>query len=208
MCTFCAVSVQNQQYFVPVLISCNISSLCCFKFYQYIVHSLLLIIPFKRKNLYRQVSFLSRNAFGTDGWCLCNLSHQGHLGGDVVIVVGHEEVNAVVHFPPLILHCGGAPNIREKKCVTRFSAYIFSRFKPIWAPDKHAKLFSNLVMISPRYGIWSQRCLRGVQHITETTLWSIWSLRLQISKNLHGVRGVQHTPETNCTPRSQNRNLH
>ena len=154
MCTFCAVSVQNQQYFVPVLISCNISSLCCFKFYQYIVPSLLLIIPFKRKNLYRQVSFLLRNAFGTDGWCLCNLSHQGHLGGDVVIVVGHEEVNAVVHFPPLSLHCGGAPNIREKKCVTRFSAYIFSRFKPIWAPDKQAKLFSNLVFISPRYGIW------------------------------------------------------
>ena len=34
-----------------------------------------------------------------------------------------------------------------------FRPLFLSRFKPIWAPDKHAKEFSNSVLISPRYSI-------------------------------------------------------
>ena len=39
--------------------------------------------------------------------------------------------------------------------------FPFSWFKPIWAPDKQPKVFSNLVSISPRYSKtnWSLRCV-------------------------------------------------
>ena len=38
----------------------------------------------------------------------------------------------------------------QRECVTRFSTSIFSLFQSIWAPDKRAKVFSNLVSISQR----------------------------------------------------------
>ena len=40
-----------------------------------------------------------------------------------------------------------------------FQPLLFSRFDPTWAPDKQAKVFSNLVSIWPRY---SQCCLPDV----------------------------------------------
>ena len=38
-------------------------------------------------------------------------------------------------------------------CHNIFDLHFFSWFKPIWAPDKQAKVFSNSVSILPRYSI-------------------------------------------------------
>ena len=49
-----------------------------------------------------------------------------------------------------------------KRSVSRdFLTFIFSWFEPFGAPDKQAKIFSNLVSISPRYSITmlSPRCV-------------------------------------------------
>ena len=36
-------------------------------------------------------------------------------------------------------------------CHEIFDLQFFSLFKPIWTPDKQAKIFSNSATISPRY---------------------------------------------------------
>ena len=42
-------------------------------------------------------------------------------------------------------------NLLKGVCHEIFDLQFFSWFKPIWAPDKQAKVFSNSVSISPRY---------------------------------------------------------
>ena len=50
-------------------------------------------------------------------------------------------------------------------CHEIFDLY-FSMIRPIWAPDKQGKVFSNSVSISPRYS--NIKKLRGVHHTAES----------------------------------------
>ena len=97
-------------------------------------------------------------------------------------VLGFSNINQVEFLQP-------------KLQISQLKGSVSRDFRPIWAPDKQADVFSNSVSISPRYSNF----LKLPPQSQTPRCASYPRVRF---------RSVHHTTESKCTPPSQNQNLY